>query len=123
MALISRVPCCWLAGCCASWPDESPGWGGACAPGCDRRWLPAEKHMPGSSSCLAELLNAGRRGDSVALGELLRRYQPWLLILARLEVGKRLRGKCDASDVVQQTLLEACRAFANFRGRTEAELQ
>jgi RNA polymerase sigma-70 factor, ECF subfamily len=78
--------------------------------------------MAASSIWLAELMDAGRRGDSAALGQLLGRYQPWLLVLARLEMGKRLQAKFDAADVVQQALLEACRGFPQFRGLTEAEL-
>jgi RNA polymerase sigma-70 factor (ECF subfamily) len=52
----------------------------------------------------------------------LLRFRPWLHLLARLQLGARFQGKFDASDVVQQTLLEACRDLPNFRGRTEAEL-
>jgi RNA polymerase sigma-70 factor (ECF subfamily) len=37
-------------------------------------------------------------------------------------VDRRFRGKFDPSDIVQQTLLEAVRAWPQFRGRTEAEL-
>lgn len=37
------------------------------------------------------------------------------------EVESSLRAKADASDLVQQTLLEAYRDFGQFRGRTEAE--
>ena len=36
--------------------------------------------------------------------------------------GRRLQGKADAADLVQDTFLEATRSFAHFRGTTEAEL-
>jgi RNA polymerase sigma-70 factor (ECF subfamily) len=78
--------------------------------------------MSDSSAALVRLLDALRRGDAAAQAEVLTRYQPWLRILARLQLGRRFQGKFDASDVVQLTLLEAYRAFPQFRGSTEAEL-
>jgi RNA polymerase sigma-70 factor (ECF subfamily) len=39
-----------------------------------------------------------------------------------MQINGRLRGKFDASDVVQQTLMEAHVALGEFRGRTSAEL-
>ncbi len=52
----------------------------------------------------------------------LQRYRTYLHLLARLHLGDRLRGKLDASDVVQQTFLQAHQARAGFRGTTEPEL-
>jgi RNA polymerase sigma-70 factor (ECF subfamily) len=69
-----------------------------------------------------QLLELARGGDSVALGELLELYRGYLSLLARLQIGRRLQGKVDAADLVQDTFLEARRHFAQFRGTVEAEL-
>jgi RNA polymerase sigma-70 factor (ECF subfamily) len=69
-----------------------------------------------------ELLQAARAGEGPALGQLLELYRNYLRLLARLEVGRRLRGKADPSDLVQEAFLAAHRTFAQFRGTTEAEL-
>ncbi|HEX3655616.1 MAG TPA: sigma-70 family RNA polymerase sigma factor [Pirellulales bacterium] len=70
----------------------------------------------------AELLRLAKTGDAAALGELLSRYRQYLSLLAGLQVNRRLRGKADASDLVQEAFLEAHRHFEQFRGRTEREL-
>jgi RNA polymerase sigma-70 factor (ECF subfamily) len=74
------------------------------------------------SSSAGSLLDALRQGDPSQQAEALLRYQYWLRLLARLQLGRRFQGKFDASDVVQLTMMEACRALPNFRGTTEAEL-
>jgi RNA polymerase sigma-70 factor (ECF subfamily) len=43
-------------------------------------------------------------------------YRDYLLLLARAQLGDRLRSKVEPSDIVQQSLLEAHRDRAAFRG-------
>jgi RNA polymerase sigma-70 factor, ECF subfamily len=52
----------------------------------------------------------------------IERFRGYLRVLAEIELSPRLRGKVDPSDIVQQSLLEAHRALAAFKGRTEPEL-
>jgi len=75
-----------------------------------------------NASGIARLLGAARQGDTDALGQLLDAHRSYLRLLARLEVGRRLQAKVDASDLVQETFLQAHRAFPDFRGTSEAEM-
>ncbi len=70
---------------------------------------------------VAEHLSAARAGDGAVLGRLLESYRCYLALLARVQIGQRLQGKVDASDVVQETFLEAHRNFGLFRGSSEGE--
>ena len=47
--------------------------------------------------------------------------RPWLKIVAERELPAGLRGRVEASDIVQQTLLDAWRGLQGFRGTTQAE--
>jgi len=49
-------------------------------------------------------------------------YREYLLFLARLHVPPRLQSKLGASDIVQQTLLQATQKVGQFRGRDATEL-
>jgi len=69
-----------------------------------------------------QLLTCARTGDDDALGRLLELYRAYLTLLARLQIGRRLQGKVDPCDLVQDTFLEATCHFAQFRGVTEPEL-
>ena len=52
----------------------------------------------------------------------LEAFRAYLSLLARVQIGPRLKTKLDASDLVQQTLLHALGGLDGFRGRTDAEM-
>jgi len=52
-----------------------------------------------------QILRAER--DRNALGRLLEHYSQYLTLLARMQIGKRLQGKVDPSDLVQEVFLRA----------------
>jgi RNA polymerase sigma-70 factor (ECF subfamily) len=58
-----------------------------------------------------------------ALRKAVEAFRPDLLRMAASELGPDLRPKGDASDIVQQTYLEAHRDLGTFSGRTEAEMR
>lgn len=70
----------------------------------------------------AELLDRCRAGDKAAGEQLFGRYRQYLWLLAQAQLGKLVRAKSDASDIVQMTMLEAHRDFRQFSGHEEAEL-
>lgn len=61
-------------------------------------------------------------GDADAMGELLREFEGHLQRLASGQLDSTLRPKIGASDIVQQTMLEAQHDFGGFRGNTAPEL-
>src|SRR5436305_7881295 len=67
------------------------------------------------------LLREAQAGDPATLGRLLELYRRYLALLARVQIGQRLQGKVDASDLVQETFLEAHRHFGRFQGASEAQ--
>ena len=72
-------------------------------------------------SDLTEAFRQARQGNNDALGRLLERHQDYVKLLARLQSDRLLQGKLDASDLVQETLMQALREIAIFRGQTERE--
>jgi RNA polymerase sigma-70 factor (ECF subfamily) len=60
-------------------------------------------------------------GRTAAEDDDLERHRVYLRILAGLHFDPRLRGKLDPSDLVQQTLLQAHLARAQFRGSSPEE--
>ena len=74
-----------------------------------------------SSLSLRECLAKARAGDMAARERLFAACRSYVGLLARANVEPWMRAKVDASDLVQQTLLDAHRDFHRFAGQTEAE--
>jgi len=66
-------------------------------------------------------LCAARNGSNSSLGELLEGCRGYMLLVANRALGDDLRQKIGASDLVQETFLDAKRDFSNFRGNSERE--
>src|SRR3954466_15576891 len=49
-------------------------------------------------------------------------FRSYLRLLARLQLPPKVASKVDASDIVQETMLQAHRAMGDFRGKTQPEL-
>ncbi len=71
---------------------------------------------------VAHWLASARAGSPEALGQALEACRGYLLTIAQQEMDPQLLAKGGASDLVQETFLEAHRHFGHFRGNAEAEL-
>ncbi len=67
-------------------------------------------------------LDTARRGCAQTFGQLTEQCRAYLLHVATRELSADLQAKVGASDLVQETLLEAQQQIDRFRGQTEAEL-
>ncbi len=70
---------------------------------------------------VTELIRLTRQGDTESRDRLFELCRNYLRFSARAQVDSRLRVKVDASDIVQQTLLEAHRDLERFQGSSERE--
>jgi RNA polymerase sigma-70 factor (ECF subfamily) len=70
----------------------------------------------------AKLLEA-RGGSNAALGQLLEAFRQYLLLVANQELPDGLHAKVGASDLVQETFMDAQRAFGQFQGGSEEEFR
>jgi RNA polymerase sigma-70 factor, ECF subfamily len=52
---------------------------------------------------------------------VLERYRSYLRMLAESRLDRRLRAKIDPSDIVQETMLQAFKAWGDLRGASEGE--
>ncbi|MFH1922263.1 MAG: sigma-70 family RNA polymerase sigma factor [Planctomycetota bacterium] len=71
---------------------------------------------------VADLIQRAQQGDSECRERLFALCRSYLGFAARAQVESWLKAKVDASDVVQQTMLEAHRDFSRFQGTSEQQL-
>jgi RNA polymerase sigma-70 factor (ECF subfamily) len=76
-----------------------------------------------SEDVAAALLLAARSGSNSSLGQLLQGYRDYLNLLADEELGSAIKVKASASDLVQDSFLEAKRDFRQFTGQSTEEFQ
>jgi len=88
----------------------------------DLRMLPPEEPVP-SQRDWPELVQAARAGSDDALSEIISRLQGYLLLIASGQMCDDVRAKFGASDIVQNSLLEAHSGIHQFKGATEAEMR
>lgn len=70
---------------------------------------------------VADLIRRARQGDDQSRQQLFEVGRKYMGVVARAQVESWLRAKVDASDIVQQTLLEAHRDFQRFQGESGQE--
>ena len=75
--------------------------------------------MSTPSSDAERWLPAAQAGSKEALAQMLEMYRPYLLLIASQELDPALRAKGGASDLVQETILDAYKGFARFQGGEE----
>lgn len=69
------------------------------------------------------LLLAAQQGSLSALGRMLELHRPELCCVAERLISRRYHGLLGASDLVQETLINATRGFAAFEGSRSIELR
>jgi RNA polymerase sigma-70 factor (ECF subfamily) len=79
--------------------------------------------MAGAPQDFGEWLRGAKAGSGEALGQVLETCRRYLLLIAERELDPALRAKGGASDLVQQTFMEAHRDFARFQGTSDDELR
>jgi RNA polymerase sigma-70 factor (ECF subfamily) len=79
--------------------------------------------MTGARDELVAWLTAARAGSREDLGRALEACRRYLLLIAGRELAPDLRAKGGASDLVQQTFLEAHQGFGRFEGGSPEEFR
>lgn len=79
-------------------------------------------HPEESQTGVVGWIREAQAGSGDALARLMEFSRQYLLLIANAEWPADLQAKAGASDLVQETQMEAAAAFGVFRGQTEAEL-
>jgi RNA polymerase sigma-70 factor (ECF subfamily) len=93
----------------------------------EKLWRSSHDHdimQPPFSFCLDQFPSRAVFMDLAVTGSGLHveRFREYLCLLAREHLAPGNPSKLEASDIVQQTLLEACQQQAQFRGQSDGEL-
>ena len=67
-------------------------------------------------------IGSARKGSKSALGRLLEPCRNYLLLIANRELGDSIHAKIGASDLVQETFLQAQQILERFRGDVSARV-
>src|SRR5215469_11349839 len=70
--------------------------------------------MPGDASDTQILLERALGGDCAALAELFERHRGRLEMMVRLRLDRRLQGRLDPADVLQEAYLDVARRFGEY---------
>lgn len=70
--------------------------------------------MAAEADELLDLLRCGVAGDAAVLGEVFGRYRDRLKRMVRLRMDRRLQGRVDASDVLQEAYLDLANRLAEY---------
>jgi RNA polymerase sigma-70 factor (ECF subfamily) len=81
-----------------------------------------DRNKPDCESELQELLLRAGQGDATVLGELFSRFRDRLQLLVRLRFDRRLQGKFDFSDVLQDVYVEAAQRFNDYLQKPDLPL-
>jgi RNA polymerase sigma-70 factor (ECF subfamily) len=77
---------------------------------------------PGWAGQTGHLIREAQAGSAAALGRLLEACRAYLLLVANQDLSPELQAKGGASDLVQDTFLEAHNDFPRFHGHTHQDL-
>ena len=80
-------------------------------------------HVSHALSTVVDHLAEARSGSREAVGTVLETYRPYLTKIARHKLDPDLAAKGGASDLVQETFLEAVRDFGRFTGSSPDEFK
>jgi RNA polymerase sigma-70 factor (ECF subfamily) len=70
--------------------------------------------MDQNSAETARLIGQARAGDPAALNELFARHRERLRRMVEMRLDRRLQGRVDASDVIQESFLDAARKLDDY---------
>ena len=79
-------------------------------------------HPPESPTEITNWIVEARAGSKEALAKLMKFSRQYLLLIANDEMSGDLQAKAGASDLVQETQMEAAEGFGQFCGHSAAEL-